>query len=81
MQQTKRSRTAGTADMTAATFTVFEIEHQGDADASVEDLRLAGCWQIEVLRLDFATETMLVRCQLPEGITDPEALPVEFTCL
>lgn len=62
-------------------FPVFEIEHSGDVDASVEDLRRAGCWQITVMDTDFAAEYMLVECQLPEGFTRPGQLSLEVACL
>ena len=62
-------------------FTVFEIEHGSDVDASVEDLRRVGCWQIEVISTDYACECMTVECQLPEGVTKPEQLTLEVACL
>ena len=64
-----------------ATFPVFEIEHHGDVDAALQDLRQAGCWSIEVLNVDFATETMEVRCQLPAGCENPKFLALEVAIL
>jgi hypothetical protein len=64
-----------------ARFPVFEIEHDGDVNASVEDLRNAGCWQIAVLSVDYDHEYMNVECQLPEGINRPEDLRLEVACL
>lgn len=62
-------------------FHVFEIEHGADVDASLEDLRQAGCWQIEVLGVDYACECMRVECELPEGVTHPDQLALKVACL
>lgn len=63
------------------TFTVFEIEHGGDVDAALQDLRQAGCWQIAVQSIDYGDESMIVRCQLPAGCTDPKHLALEVAIL
>lgn len=64
-----------------ARFHVFEIEHDGDVQASLEDLRRAGCWQIEVLEIDLACECMRVRCELPAGCDSPQSLALKVAVL
>ncbi len=63
-----------------ARFTVYEIEHGGDLDAALEDLRRAGCVDI-VARADFANECMAVACTLPDGVTSPAGLTLTVACL
>jgi hypothetical protein len=63
-------------------FRLYEIEHGGDVDSSCADLRQAGCRNIEVLSTDYeGEESMVVACDLPEGMTRPTELKLEFACL
>lgn len=64
-----------------ALFHVYEIEHHDDVNASVDDLRRAGCWQIEVISMDFDAERMTVRCELPAGCEGPQFLALEVAVL
>lgn len=63
-----------------ATFVVHEIEHGGDLDAALDDLKRAGCSKI-VAQADFSNECMTVQCELPEGATSPKQLRLEVACL
>jgi len=52
------------------TFRVYEIEHSGDEQASIDELRAAGCTDIKVLSRDYSgSESMVVRCDLPPNKT------------
>lgn len=65
-----------------AHFRVYEIEHQGDVDASVEDLQKHGCTNIEVTEKNYDDESMAVKCDLPEGVTLRELESrLEHACL
>lgn len=67
-----------------AKFRVYEIEHNGDVDASVEDLRKAGCTNVRVLTTDFEeSESMVVECTMPAGVTTRAGLQalLEQACL
>lgn len=64
-----------------ATFLIYEVAHGGDVDASLEDLRRAGCTNVELLSTDYATETAVVQCSLPEGVLLPSQLKLEFAVI
>ena len=56
--------------MKKARFWVYEIEHGGDVDAALEDLKKAGAKDLAVLNVDSVHECMLVECELPESALD-----------
>jgi hypothetical protein len=64
-------------------FRVYEIEHQGDVDASVEDLKRAGCTGVRILATDFEAECMVVECTLPAGLNSHAELAgrLKFACV
>jgi hypothetical protein len=64
-----------------ATFVIYEVAHGGDVDASLEDLRRAGCTNVELLETDYSTETAVVQCSLPVGILLPSQLKLEFAVI
>ena len=67
-----------------ATLKVNEIEHYSHGENALVDLQKAGCTNIKVLDLDYEDEkSMMVECELPEGVTSfkqLEPLP-ECVCL
>ena len=57
--------------LTKAQFNIHEVEHYGDEENSLEDLRKAGCTNILVLLRDHDRGFIRVVCDLPEGVTHP----------
>lgn len=64
-----------------AQFNVYEVEHQGDEESTIADLTKAGCTKITVLARDHEGGTIRVACELPEGVTHPNQLKLEYACL
>ena len=67
--------------LTKAQFNIHEVEHYGDEENSLEDLRKAGCTNILVLLRDHDRGFIRVACDLPEGVTQPNQLKLECACL
>ena len=67
--------------LTKAQFNIHEVEHYGDEEHSIEDLRKAGCTNILVLLRDHDRGFIRVACDLPEGVTHPNQLKLECACL
>jgi len=68
--------------MKKARFNIYEIEHHGDEQESVADLAKAGCTNIEVVARDHENaEAITVTCNLPEGVSKPSELKLEYACL
>ncbi len=64
-----------------ALFRVYEIEHSGDVEASLADLKGAGCSGIEVVDVCYEGEWMLVAAALPAGVSEPSELKLKVACL
>jgi hypothetical protein len=65
-----------------ARFNIYEIEHQGDEQQSLEDLQNAGCTNIMVFMRDYeGAEAIRVECDLPDNVTSPNQLKLEYACL
>lgn len=66
-------------------FRIYEVEHQGDEQAAVEDLRKAGCDEIKVVCRDYleceCEESIMVECLLPEGMKSAEELGAFEICV
>jgi hypothetical protein len=64
-----------------ARFNIYEVEHSGDEQESVADLSKAGCTEIEVVDRDHEAGYITVKCELPEGVSEPSGLTLEYACL
>ena len=64
-----------------AQFNIYEVEHYSVEENSLDDLRKAGCTNILVLLRDHDRGFIRVACDLPEGVTHPDQLKLECTCL
>jgi hypothetical protein len=55
---------------TTVSFNIYEIEHSGDEDDAISQLRAAGATDIKVVGRDHeGEESMRVQCVLPDGVT------------
>ena len=67
--------------LTKAQFNIYEVEHYGVEEKTLDELRKAGCTNILVLLRDHDRGFIRVVCDLPEGVTHPNQLKLECTCL
>ena len=63
--------------LTKAQFNIHEVEHYGDEENSLEDLRKAGCTNILVLLRDHDRGFIRVACDLPERRHPPGPTQIE----
>jgi len=63
-----------TATSFPTTIRLYEIEHEGDLEASIDDLRAAGCREIAVVATDFENETAVVSAVIPAHLTSRREL-------
>lgn len=55
--------------MKTVRFNIYEIEHHGDEDSAIAELRRVGCTDIHVVARDHEhDESMRVECTLPDSI-------------
>jgi uncharacterized protein YcbK (DUF882 family) len=55
--------------MKTARFNIYEIEHHGDEESAIAELRRVGCTDIQVVARDHEhDESMRVECKLPDSI-------------
>jgi hypothetical protein len=77
----EKSRKAKQPVLTTAQFNIYEVEHYGVEQNSLDKLRNAGCANILVLLRDHDRGLIRVACDLPEGVTHPDQLKLECACL
>jgi len=63
--------------MSKIQLSVYEIEHEGDEDDAITELKAAGCRGLRVIERAYQTtdgsdESMRVELELPEGMTIEE---------
>lgn len=61
------------------TFVVAEVEHGGDEENSIADLRRAGCGNIQVTGRNYGNGVIRVTCTPPAGVTSKEQLQAKLT--
>lgn len=68
-----------TLDAGTITIQVAEVEHGGDEENSIADLRRAGCGNIQVVSRDYDNGVIVVKCTPPTGVTTKAQLEAKLT--
>lgn len=68
-----------TRDAASLTFIVAEVEHSGDEENSIADLRRAGCSNIQVTGRNYDNGVIRVTCTPPPGVTTKQQLEGKLT--